>query len=156
MTKGALTSAAEDDGVFIVFDSPQCMITLLIYQADKGVYRELYRTVKVENGLADSDCNYGTFGTLDYQIGEEIIYQKEFLEKNAGQFFIASPIILNGLKEDENFVPDHGCFSPGMSLGKKVRFVAFPTSQVYNNRECLTYQSASDSFLIFYGQAFAD
>ena len=64
--------------------------------------------------------------------------------------------ILNGLKEDENFAPDHGCFSKGMSIAKKVRFVAIPTSQVYSNWECLTYQSVSDSFLLFYGQAFAD
>ena len=84
------------------------------------------------------------------------LIRKEFLEKNAGQFLIARPIILNGLQEDENFVPDQGCFSKGMDTTKKVRFVAIPTSQVYNNWECLTYQEESDSFLIFYGQAFAD
>lgn len=128
----------------------------MVYQADKNSYRELYRTAKVENGLEDAGCNYSTFGTLDYQMGEEIIEQKEFLEKNVGQFFIAKPIILQGLKKDENFAPEHSCFSKGMSTAKKVRFVAIPTSQVYSNWECLTYQSSSDSFLIFYGQAFAD
>lgn len=128
----------------------------MIYQTDKNGYRELYRTVKIENGLEDAGCNYGAFGTLDYQLGEEIIEQKEFLEKNVGMFFIARPLILIGLKEDENFAPDRGCFSKGMGISKKVRFIAIPTSQVYSNWECLTYQSASDSFLIFYGQAFAD
>lgn len=156
VAKGALTSEAENDCIFIVFDKNQSLIKILVYQTDKDRYRELYRTVKVENGLEDADCNYFAFGTLDYQMGEEILEQKEFLEKNVGQFFLAEPIITNGLKEDENFAPDHGCFSKGMSIAKKVRFVAIPTSQVYSNWECLTYQSASDSFLIFYGQAFAD
>ena len=156
VVKGFLTSAAETDLVFIVFDKDQSIIKILIYQTNKDLYRELYRTVKVENGLEDAGCNYGAFGTLDYQMGEEIIEQKEFLEKNVGDFFIAQPLILKGLKEDENFAPDYGCFSKGMSISKKVRFVAIPTSQVYSNWECLTYQIASDSFLIFYGQAFAD
>lgn len=156
ITKGSLTSAAENDHVFIVFDKNQSIIKILVYQKDKNGYRELYRTAKVENGLEDAGCNYSTFGTLDYQMGEEIIEQKEFLKKNVGQFFIAKPIILKGLKKDENFAPDHGCFSKGMDTAKKVRFVAIPTSQVYSNWECLTYQSTSDSFLIFYGQGFAD
>ena len=156
VAKGSLTSEEKNDCVFIVFDKSQSIITILIYQTEKDLYRELYRTVKVINGLEDAGCNYGAFGTLDYQLGEEIIDQKEFLEKNVGQFFEAVPIIMNGLKEDENFAPDNGCFSKGMGITKKVRFVAMPTSQIYNNWECLTYQSASDSFLIFYGQAFAD
>ena len=156
VAKGALTSEVENNLVFIVFDKNQSIIKILVYQTDKDGYRELYRTVKVENGLEASDCNYFTFGTLDYQMGEEIIEQKEFLEKNAGQFFETVPIILNNLKEDENFEPAQGCFSKGMNTTQKLRFVALPTSQVYNNWECLTYQSVSDSFLIFYGQAFAD
>ncbi|AZI32437.1 hypothetical protein [Kaistella carnis] len=156
VTKGSLTSAEESDHVFILFDKNQSIIKIFVYQADKNSYRELYRTAKVENGLEDAGCNYSTFGTLDYQMGEEIIEQKDFLGKNVGQFFIAKPIILQGLKKDENFAPEHGCFSKGMSTAKKVRFVAIPTSQVYSNWECLTYQSSSDSFLIFYGQAFAD
>lgn len=156
VAKGSLTAEEKNDRVFIVFDNNQSIIKILIYQEDKDLYRELYRTMKVINGLEDAGCNYATFGTLDYQIGEEIIDQKEFLEKNVGQFFEAVPIIMNGLKEDENFAPDNGCFSKGMGITKKVRFVAMPTSQIYNNWECLTYQSASDSFLIFYGQAFAD
>ena len=156
VAKGSLTSEGKNDRVFVVFNKSESMITIFIYQAEKDLYRELYRTVNVENGLEGAGCNYGTFGTLDYQIGTEIIYHQEFLEKNVGQFFEAVPIIMNGLKEDENFTPDHGCFSKGMSIAKKVCFIAIPTSQVYNNWECLNYQSASDSFLIFYGQAFAD
>lgn len=156
VAKGSLTSEGKNDRVFVVFNKSESMITILIYQAEKDLYRELYRTVKVENGLEGAGCNYGTFGTLDYQIGEEIIYHQEFLKKNVGQFFEAEPLILNSLKGDGNFAPEEGCFSKGMDTIKKVRFVAIPTSQIYNNWECLTYQSASDSFLIFYGQAFAD
>ena len=156
IAKGSLTSEEKNDCVFVVFNKSESIITILIYQAEKDLYRELYRTVNVENGLEGAGCNYGTFGTLDYQIGEEIIYHQEFLEKNVGQFLIAGPIILNGLKEDENLVPAQGCFSKGMGITKKVRFVAMPTSQIYNNWECLTYQKESDCFLIFYGQAFAD
>jgi len=156
IAKGSLTADEKNDRVFVIFNNSESIITILIYQAEKDLYRELYRTVKVLNGLEDAGCNYGAFGTLDYQMGEEIIDQKEFLEKNVGQFFEAVPIIMNGLKEDENFAPDHGCFSKGMGITKKVRFVAIPTSQIYNNWECLTYQKESDSFLIFYGQAFAD
>ena len=156
IAKGSLTADEKNDRVFVIFNKSESIITILIYQAEKDLYRELYRTVKVINGLEDAGCNYATFGTLDYQMGEEIIDQKEFLEKNASQFLIARPIILNGLQEDENFAPDQGCFSKGMDIIKKVRFVAIPTSQIYNNWECLNYQIASDSFLIFYGQAFAD
>lgn len=156
IAKGSLTSEGKNDRVFVVFNKSESMITILIYQAEKDLYRELYRTAKVENGLEDAGCNYGAFGTLDYQIGEEIIYHQEFLKKNVGQFFEAVPIIMNGLKEDENFAPDHGCFSKGMSIAKKVSFIAIPTSQVYSNWDCLTYQKESDCFLIFYGQAFAD
>lgn len=156
VAKGSLTADEKNDRVFIVFDTSQSIITILIYQAEKDLYRELYRTVKVENGLEDAGCNYGAFGTLDYQMGEEIIYHQEFLEKNIGQFLEAESLVLNSLKGDENFAPEEGCFSKGMDTIKKVRFVAIPTSQIYNNWECLTYQKESDSFLIFYGQAFAD
>lgn len=156
VAKGSLTSEGKNDRVFVVFNKSESMITILINQAEKDLYRELYRTVKVINGLEDAGCNYGAFGTLDYQMGEEIIYHQEFLEKNIGQFLEAEPLILNSLKGDENFAPDHGCFSKGISIAKKVSFIAIPTSQVYSNWECLTYQSASDSFLIFYGQSFAD
>lgn len=156
VASGTLTSAAENDRVFTVFDKSESIITILVYQGEKDQYRELYRTVKVENGLEDAGCNYGTFGTLDYQMGEEIIGQKEFLEKNVGQFFEAKPLIMKSLKGDENFAPEEGCFSKGMNAAEKVRFLAIPTSQIYSNWECLIYESASDSFLIFYGQAFAD
>lgn len=156
IAKGSLTSEGKNDRVFVVFNKSESMITILIYQAEKDLYRELYRTAKVENGLEDAGCNYGAFGTLDYQMGEEIIYHQEFLEKNIGQFFEAEPLILNSLKGDENFALEEGCFSKGMSIAKKLNFIAIPTSQVYSNWECLTYQKESDCFLIFYGQAFAD
>lgn len=156
VAKGALTSSAENDLFFIVFDQNKSIIKMIFYQADKNLYRELYRTIKVKNGLEKTGCNYSSFGTLDYQMGEEIIYQEEFLKKNKGQFLEAVPMISQGLQDDDNFVPDRGCFSKGMNKNQKLRFVAVPTSQVYSNWEGLTYQSASDSFLIFYGQAFAD
>ena len=69
VAKGSLTSEGKNDRVFVVFNKSESMITILINQAEKDLYRELYRTVKVINGLEDAGCNYGAFGTLDYQMG---------------------------------------------------------------------------------------
>jgi hypothetical protein len=110
----------------------------------------------VENGLENADCNYSSFGTIDYQLAGEILYQEESLIKNPENYTESSPIKITDISKNEDFFLKEGCFSKKVSKKETSGSLCIATSCVYNNWEALRYNPESDSFIIFYGQAFAD
>ena len=80
--KGDLFRENKNDCAFIVYDKKNQRVTILVYRDMMNKYFELYRDIKIKNGLKPAKCNYSAFGTLDYQISDEIVIQSEYLLKN--------------------------------------------------------------------------
>jgi hypothetical protein len=153
---GDLFQNHTDGTVFIYYDKKNVRISVLTFDQSKNKYSELYRDIKVVNQLGTAKCNYGAHGTLDYQFANEIIYQRDYLIKNPKKFLENSKCRIVDIKKDQDFVLENGCFAKNFTLVENSQSLCIPTSFVYNNWECLTYDKQNDTFVIFYGQAFAD
>lgn len=156
LAKGNLFRENKTDLGFIVYDKKSARISILIYREKTNRYLELFRDLKVENGLENADCNYGMLGTLDYILAEELIYQEEYLMKNPLNYLESSPIQITDIAKNEDFFLKDGCFSKKASKKETSNSLAIATSSVYNNWEALHYNETNNSFVIYYGQAFAD
>ncbi len=154
--KGNLFRENKTDGGFIVYDKKNQRVSILVYRENTNTYAELFRDLKVENGLENANCNYSSSGTIDYQLAGEIIYQEEYLIKNPESYTESSPVKITDIYKNEDFLLKEGCFSKKASKKETANSLCISTSSVYNNWEALRYNPESDSFIIFYGQAFAD
>jgi hypothetical protein len=155
-SSGDLFQNGKEDNGFIVYDKRHTRVSILVYDELQNRYSELFRDIKVKNGLGDADCNYGTYGTLDYQLADELIYQRDYLIKDPSKQIEDTNCKIADISKDEDFVLDSGCFARGFSADGRSKSLCIPTSSVYNNWECLTYDKNKSEFVIFYGQAFAD
>jgi hypothetical protein len=156
VANGNLFRETKNDCGFIVYDQKNQRVSILVYREAKNTYSELFRELKVENGLEHADCNYTSFGTIDYQLADEIIYQEESLIKNPESYTEYPPIRITDLAKDGDFILKEGCFAKGFSKKDTGNSLCIATSSVYNNWESLKYNEATNSLVIFYGQAFAD
>jgi hypothetical protein len=155
LTHGDLFQNGKDENAFIVYDKKHLRVSILIQNTLSNTYSELYRDIKVKNGLENADCNYGAFGTLDYQFASELIYQRDYLIKKPESHLEYPTFKIVDITKDEDFALDDGCFAPSFSRQKPTS-LCISTSAVYNNWECLTYDKSKNEFVISYGQAFAD
>lgn len=155
-SSGDLFQNVKEDYCFIVYDNKLTRVSILLYDGLQNNYFELFRDINVKNGLKNVDCNYGAYGTLDYQLADELIYQREYLIKNPLMQIGNLNCKITDLSKDEDFVLESGCFAKGYSAVQRSNSLCIPTSSVYNNWECLTYNKTKKEFVIFYGQAFAD
>ena len=156
--KGDLFSNHLQDYVFVVFDRKNTRVSILAFNQLTARYSELFRELRVQNDLETANCNYGVFGTLDYQIADNIIYGKEYLLKKPESFFDYEICRFADISKDSTFVLANGCLSKKLSK-KSIQghtCLCISTSTVYNNWECLSYNKAGGRLSIFYGQAFAD
>jgi hypothetical protein len=147
-----------EDFAFIVYDKKNTRVSIIIFNSKTNRYMELFRDIKVENGLESSECNYKSFGTLDYQLADNMTFQENNLMKKPDSFFENTLCKITTLSKDDNFAVVNGCFSK--KLNKKellnTSSLCISTSSVYNNWECLKYDRLRNVFIIFYGQVFAD
>lgn len=155
-SKGDLFHNGKADYAFVVYDEKNNRFSILIYNKLKNTYAELYRDLKVENGLENANCNYGQFGMLDYILADEFIYQGDYLSKNPESYLEYPTCKIGGMKQDSDLILKEGCFSKKVDKSKLPVVLSITTSSVYNNWECLQYEPETNSFCIIYGQAFAD
>lgn len=153
---GDLFQNKMEDAAFIVYDKEHSRMSILVYDESQNSYSELYRDIKVTNGLKDIDCNYSTFGTLDYQVANELIYHSEYLIKDPKKQIEYLIMKIGEITKDEDFILEEGCRTKMFLTLSESMALCIPTSSVYNNWECLSYDKANKHFVIFYGQAFAD
>ena len=156
IAKGDLFQENKNDYAFIVYDKKNQRVSILVYNEMTNKYLELFRDIKIENGLKDAGCDYSAFGTLDYQLANEIVCQEEYLIKKPESYLESMPCKIVDISKDNDFVLKSGCFSKKVSKDNLLNSLCIATSSVYNNWECLKYEKATNTFLIFYGQAFAD
>lgn len=155
-SSGDLFQNGEEDNCFVVYDKNHTRISIVIYDGLQDKYSELFRDIKVKNGLEDADCNYGAYGTLDYQLANELVYHRDYIMKHPLQQIEYSNCKIADISMDEDFILDSGCFASGFSAAGNKKSLCISTSSVYNNWECLMYDKNEGVFIIFYGQAFAD
>jgi len=155
-SSGDLFQNGKKDSGFMVYDRNHTRVSILVYDELQNAYSELFRDIKVRNGLGNADCDYFTFGTPEYQLAEELIYQRDYLMKDPLEQIGNTKSKIADISEDETFVLDVGCFAQGFSADARKKSLCIPTSSVYNNWECLTYDGSKREFVLFYGQAFAD
>jgi hypothetical protein len=155
-TAGNLFHENQKDYAFVVYDNRNARVSILLYDQLKDFYQELYRDIKVWNALKEADCNYASFGTLDYLLAEELIYQRDYLVMKRESFLEQSTCKIVDIAQHPDLVLGEGCFAKDFSAKKQSTSLCIPTSAAYNNWECLTYDSAASTFVIFYGQGFAD
>lgn len=156
VAKGDLFQENREDNAFVVYDKKNQRVAILVYNKMTDKYSELYRDLKVENGFENANCNYGAFGTLDYQLANEIVYQEEYLFKKPEKYLESTPCKIADISKDEDFILKSGCFSKKTPKDNLSNSLCIATSSVYNNWECLKYDKQTNTFLIYYGQAFAD
>lgn len=155
-SSGDLFQNEREDNVFIVYDKKHSRVSILVYDQLQNRYSELFRDIQVKNALENTDCNYGTYGALDYQVADNLIYQRDYLIKDPLKQIEYTNCKIVDITKDEDFILDSGCFAKGFAAGGRYKSLCIPTSSVYNNWECLTYDKSKNEFIIFYGQAFAD
>lgn len=155
-SKGDLFHNGKADYAFVVYDEKNNRFSILTYNKLKNTYAELYRDLKVENGLENANCNDGQFGMLDYILADEFIYQGDYLSKNPESYLEYPTCKIGSMKQDSDLILKEGCFSKKVDRSKLPVVLSITTSSVYNNWECLQYEPETNSFCIIYGQAFAD
>jgi hypothetical protein len=156
ISSGDLFQNGKEDNGFVVFDKNHTRVSILVYDALQDRYSELFRDIKVKNGLTNADCTYGTYGTHDYQLADELIYQRDYLIKDPLKQIEYTNCKIADISKDKDFVLEGGCFAKDFSADGKNKSLCIPTSSVYNNWECLTYDKSKNEFVFFYGRAFAD
>lgn len=155
-SKGSLFHDSSEDYAFIIYNQERPRILILVYDEQADQYYELYKDIPVESGLTPENCNYGTFGTLDYLIAEELIYGREYFIKKPEDFLESSACKITDISKDSSFVLKDGCFSKKADTDSPGNSLCIATSNVYNNWECMRFDTTQRVFHIFYGQAFAD
>jgi len=154
--KGDLFQNNKTDYAFIVYDKKNERILIVAYNENSNRYDVLFKDIKIENRLKTAHCNYSPFVTLDYQVGEEIIYQKDILIKNPERYLEFPICKVANITKDKDFILENGCFSDTTFKSNHAYSLCISTDSVYNNWECMKYDKKRNVFIIYYGQAFAD
>lgn len=155
-TSGNLFQNGNEDRAFTVYDTINSRVSIVVYNKSTNSYLNLFRDVKVKNALETVDCKYASFGTLDYQVAGELLYQRDYLIKKPERYLEYSKCKITDIAKDEDLVLDQGCFAQNYAPTTQSTSLCISTDAVYNNWECLTYDKSKNIFIIFYGQAFAD
>ena len=156
IAKGDIFQNNKNDYAFIVYTKKDERILIVLYNENSNKYDVLFRDIKIENRLITANCNYSTSRTLDYQIGEEIIYQKDLLKKNPESYLESTICKVTDITKDKDFILDRGCFSDATFKSNRINSLCISTDSVYNNWECMKYDKERNVFIVFYSQAFAD
>lgn len=157
VAKGSLFQKNSDDFAFIVYDKKNVKISIILLNGITSEYNILFKDIKVVNALKNANCNFYFSKTSDYQFANEfLVNNEEYLVKSTESYLENSPVKITDISKDEDFIIKDGCFAKNVSKTNLANTLCIATSAVYNNWECLRYDKTSNTFLIFYGQAFAD
>jgi len=81
-SKGDLFQNNLNDYVFIIYDKLNQWILISLYNDLKKDYLIVYQDLKVEYGIHSDECDYYTSRSLDFQIGNELIWLKDSFINN--------------------------------------------------------------------------
>jgi len=155
-SNGDLFQNGRNDYAFIIYDKLNHLISISVYNDLTKDYSLMYQDLKVENGIKSDECDYYTYGRLDYQIASELVWLKEGFIKNPESLSEYSMCKIGYISDNQDIVIKYGCISENYNLNDSISSLCLATSLVYNNWECMRYEKERNVFIIFYGQAFAD
>lgn len=155
-SRGDLFQNGLNDFAFIVYDRLDNLISFLVFNDLSKDYFLLYQDLNVETGIKSDECYYGASGTLDYQVASELVWQKESLIKKPESLSEYTLCMIGDIVGLPNILIERGCTAHDYILGSSESALCIGTSLVYNNWDCLRFDKEKNTFIIFFGQAFAD
>ncbi|GAB5527771.1 MAG: hypothetical protein Roseis2KO_56430 [Roseivirga sp.] len=155
--EGGLYDSTGRDIVFVVYDSAMTRVRVLLYNSVDSRYAELYDDMKVINELSEVPCGAYTNQSLDYTLGEEIIYRADFLKRKPQSYYGDGPKVkIANLAKDSDLLPDMGCITNPELKTATFNSLCFSTDNAYNNWTCMRYDAKSATMITYYKQVFAD
>lgn len=156
-SEGSLYNDASRDIVFVVYDNVGTRVRVLLFNSIEKKYSELYDDMKVVNRLVEVPCGSYTHQSLDYILGEEIIYQTDFLKQKPQSYYSDGPKVkIANLAKDSDLLPDKGCITNDEFKTAPFNSLCFSTDTAYNSWACMRYDAKSDIMITNYKQVFAD
>ncbi|MNI36421.1 hypothetical protein D3C73_904690 [compost metagenome] len=155
-TKGDIFENKGNDLAYIVYDKEKYQIEILLFDQKNKRFKTLYRDVQVSNLLRQSDCYYAN-GTVDYNIGAELIYQEDYIRSSQSNYLIdENTFLIDNISTNNIFDLKRGCLSRDFPTNAMANTLCIPTSSVYANYQCLKYNKTKAVFEIYFSQEFAD
>lgn len=156
ISKGNIFENGADDLGYIVYNKDNHRIEIILFNFKSNTFNTLYKELKVVNTLQNTDC-YSSFGSLDYLIASELIYQEEYIRLNSSNYLIDdNSFEVTDISTNKNFDLQQGCLNKKVSKDAMANSLCVPTSSVYANFQCLKYDKKKQIFEIYFSQEFAD
>lgn len=156
LTKGNIFENGGSDLGYIVYNKDNHRIEIVLFDQKNNNFKKLYSELKVVNTLQNMDCS-SSFGTLDYLIASELIYQEDYIRLNNSNYLIDdNSFDVTNISTNKNFDLQQGCLNKNVSKDAMANSLCVPTSSVYANFQCLKYNKAKQVFEIYFSQEFAD
>lgn len=156
ITKGNIFGNGADDLGYIAYNKENHRIEIVLFDQKSNSFKTLYKELKVVNTLQNLDCS-SSFGTLDYLVASELIYQEDYIRLNNSNYLIDDHSFdVTDISANKNFDLQRGCLNKNFSKDTLSNTLCVPTSSVYANFQCLKYNKTKQVFEIYFSQEFAD
>ena len=156
LTKGNIFGNGTSDLGYIIYNKDNHRIEILLFDQKNNSFKTLYDELKVFNTLQKMDCS-SSFGTLDYLVASELIYQEDYIRLNNSNYLIdENSFCVDNISTNKTFDLKRGCLNKNFSRDALSNTLCVPTSSVYANFQCLKYNKAKQIFEIYFSQEFAD
>ncbi|MGE8429094.1 MAG: hypothetical protein ACN6O7_14530 [Sphingobacterium sp.] len=156
ITKGNIFENGTLDLGYIVYNKDNHRIEIILFDHKNNTFNTLYKELKVVNTLQNLDCS-SSFGSLDYLVASELIYQEDYIRLNNSNYLIDdNSFDVTDISTNRNFDLQRGCLNKKFSKDAMVNSLCVPTSSVYANFQCLKYNKKKQIFEIYFSQEFAD
>lgn len=156
-SEGGLYSNTSKDVVFVVYDSAMTRVRVLLFNSIENQYAELYHDIKVMNKLSEVPCGRYIHKSLDYNLGEEIIYGAGFLKQQPESYYSDGPKVkIANLSKDSDLLPELGCITNEEHKVATFNSLCFSTDTAYNNWTCMRYDAKTGIMITYFKQVFAD
>jgi len=156
---GDLFQNGQQDAALITYDIQKKRIAILLYDRKQHKIGQLYTDYKVVDGLADANCPFGHWGTVDYLIMQELSMDEENI-KNNGETYLNytgdAGIRITDLNTDDTFASADGCFAQRVDRANLKNSLALSISSAYANYLVFKFNKQHGDLDLYYGQAFAD
>ncbi|WP_367210114.1 hypothetical protein [Sphingobacterium sp. R2] len=156
IAKGNIFANGSGDLGYILYNKDNHRIEITLFDHKSNTYNTLYKELKVVNTLQNLDCS-SSFGSLDYLVASELIYQKHYIRLNNSNYLIDdNSFNVTDISTNKNFDLQQGCLNKKFSKEAMANSLCVPTSSVYANFQCLKYNKKKQIFEIYFSQEFAD
>lgn len=156
IAKGNIFENGSGDLGYMLYNKDNHHIEITLFDHKRNTYNTLYKELKVVNTLQNLECS-SSFGSLDYLVASELIYQEDYIRLNNSNYLIDdNSFDVTDISTNKNFDLQQGCLNKKFSKEAMANSLCVPTSSVYANFQCLKYNKKKQIFEIYFSQEFAD